>query len=333
MGRRGSISFIIEVKRSKRRFAANPGRAEDPNSKGDVPFGAVRPGSLAATPFSQGPRGYDPSVEAAKVAADRLFNRLGGSASAPDASWNDQSAPTASIGAPPQAPGVLVQGSASSPSAAPSPSPAPGLQRTGRILESLTSVNPLDALFRQKAEERAARRRGPRTSRTRSVPGELPAGLRSDNKHGSSGQSAADQTGDPVVATSKAKEPRGLRTKPPRKTAAQRFADQPKSRRKRKTAVKSRRRMARPIRTIKNPIGTKRTSRKSATKATLGARRTPAKKAARKALAKTSLPKKKTTRKAVARKPAKSHNVRKRSTTRVASRSRARSARSSNKRR
>src|SRR6516162_3530154 len=195
MGRRGSISFVIEVKRSRRRLPLALGRTEDPNGKGEVRFGAVRPGGFAVTPFSEGPKGYDPTVEAAKVAADRLFNRQGGSESAAVPAWDDLGARSANLAPRTQAPGSPVPAPARDASTTPAPAATQVAQpRTGRVLESLTSVNPLEALFRQKAEERAARPRRPRAARS-AADAETQAAVRPDSKQGSTSRSAADAKG------------------------------------------------------------------------------------------------------------------------------------------
>ena len=160
MGRRGSISFVIEVKRSRRRLPLALGTTDDPNGKGEARFGAIRPSGFTATPFSEGPRGYDPTVEAAKVAADKLFNRIRGSESAPVPAWSDLDAQRADAAPRTQAVGTPAPVAAREASTTQPPAANQATQpRTGRVLESLTSVNPLEALFRQMAEEHAARPR------------------------------------------------------------------------------------------------------------------------------------------------------------------------------
>jgi len=301
MGRRGSISFVIEVKRSRRRLPLALGRTEDPNGKGEVRFGAVRPSGFAATPFSEGPKGYDPTVEAAKVAADRLFNRLGGSEPAGAPAWNDLGAQGASQAPRTQAAGVPVPAPTKVASTAPSPAPTQVAQpRTGRVLESLTSVNPLEALFRQKAEERAARPRRPRAARSPTV-AETQSAVRPDSKQGASSKSATDAKGlhEAVVDATDPQELRRSRNKSRRKTAARRLAKEwgRQSRRRRKAAAKSRRRAASRVRTEKPVAAPKRSARKGL-KTSVGKKTTAKKTTAKKATAK------KTGRKVVARKPA-----------------------------
>ena len=335
MGRRGSISFVIEVKRSRRRLPLALGRTEDPNGKGEVRFGAVRPG-FAATPFSEGPKGYDPTVEAAKVAADRLFNRLGGSEPAGAPAWNDLGAQGANQAPRTQAAGVPVPAPTKVASTAPSPAPTQVAQpRTGRVLESLTSVNPLEALFRQKAEERAARPRRPRAARSPTV-AETQSAVRPDSKQGASSKSATDAKGlhEAVVDATDPQELRRSRNKSRRKTAARRLAKEwgRQSRRRRKAAAKSRRRAASRVRTekpvaapkrsvrkgLKASVGKKATAKKAtAKKAT--AKKATAKKARRKVLTRKPAARKGATRKTVAKNAAKASKLRKTSTKRMRS--------------
>ena len=226
MGRRGSISFVIEVKRSRRRLPLALGRTDDPNGKGEVRFGAVRPSGFAATPFSEAPKGYDPSVEAAKVAADKLFNRIRGSESAPVPAWNDLGARRADEAPPAQAADTPIAVPAKDASTSPSPAANQVAQpRTGRVLESLTSVNPLEALFRQMAEEHEARPRRPRAPRS-AIAGETPTAARPESKRGSASKSAADPKGllEAAADVPEPKEPGRSRNKARRKTAKPRLA-------------------------------------------------------------------------------------------------------------
>jgi len=324
MGRRGSISFVIEVKRSRRRLPLALGRTEDPNGKGEVRFGAVRPSGFAVTPFSEGPKGYDPTVEAAKVAADRLFNRQGGSESAAVPAWNDLGARGANLAPGTRGVGIPVPAPASDASTTQSPPATQAAQpRTGRVLESLTSVNPLEALFRQKAEERAARPRRPRVARSATA-AEPQAVVRPDSKPGAASKSATDAKGllEAVVDPTDPKEARRSRSKSRRKTAAKRFAKElGQSRRKRKTAAKSRRRATSRPRTAKPLAGPKRSARKGL-KVAVGKKRTTLKKA-RKVLARKPAPRKGARRKTAVRNAAKASKLRKTSTKRTAARGRA----------
>jgi len=326
MGRRGSISFVIEVKRSKRRFPQPSGRTDDPNGKGEVRFGAVHPGGFTATPFSEGPRGYDPTVEAAKLAADRLFNRLGGSESTPLPAWSDLSARGTNVAPQQQAAGLPLPAPARDASTtSSSAAPQVAQPRTGRVLESLTSVNPLEALFRQKAEERAVRHRRPRAARS-APPGETHVGVRSDSKHGSTSKSAADPKGlvEVVVDTGDPNEPKRARNKSRRKIGARRLTKRlgNTSTRKRKSAAKSRRRAATPVRTTKGLGGPKRSARGGAM-ASVGRKQRAAKKGVRKVLARKPAAGKGTARKTAIKKAAKASKLRKTSTKRTASRGRA----------
>jgi hypothetical protein len=313
MGRRGSISFVIEVKRSRRRLPLALGTTEDPNGKGEVRFGAIRPSGFAATPFSEGPKGFDPTVEAAKVAADKLFNRIRGSESAPGPAWNDLGA-RADAAPQTQAAATPVPVAAKDASAPQPPAANQGTQpRTGRVLESLTSVNPLEALFRQMAEEHAARPRRPRAPRSATA-GETPAAARPDSKRGSASKSAADPKGLLEAATDlpEPKEPGRSRNKARRKTAKPRLARElgRKARRKRKTAAKNRRLAGRPTRTAKPLAGPQRSARHR-TKASVGKKRGAAKGTPRKVLARKAAPHKRATAKTAIRKAAKASKPRK----------------------
>ena len=324
MGRRGSISFVIEVKRSRRRLPLALGRTDDPNGKGEVRFGAVRPAGFAVTPFSEGPKGYDPTVEAAKVAADRLFNRQGGSESAAVPAWNDLGARSADLA--PRTQGAGIPAPARDASTTPSPAATQVAQpRTGRVLESLTSVNPLEALFRQKAEERAARPRRPRAARSAAA-AETQAAVRPDSKQGSTTRSTADAKGlhEAAAEGTDSQELRRSRNKSRRKTAARRLAKEwgRPSRRKRKIAAKSRRRAASRVHSEKPVAGPKRSAR-NGLKLSVGKKRAATKKVARKVLARKPAPRKGATRKIAAKNTAKASKLRKTSTKRTASRRRA----------
>jgi len=326
MGRRGSISFVIEVKRSRRRLPLALGRTEDPNGKGEVRFGAVRPSGFAVTPFSEGPKGYDPTVEAAKVAADRLFNRQGGSESAAAPAWNDLGARGANLAPGTRGVGIPVPAPASDASTTQSPPATQAAQpRTGRVLESLTSVNPLEALFRQKAEERAARPRRPRAARSPAA-AETQTAVRPDSKQGSTSKSATDAKGlhEAAADATDAQELRRSKNKSRRKTAARRVAKEwgRPSRRKRKIAAKSGRRAASRIRKEKPVAGPKRSAR-NGLKASVGKKRSTTKKTVRKVLARKAAPRKGATRKIAAKNTAKASKLRKTSTKRTASRRRA----------
>ena len=323
MGRRGSISFVIEVKRSRRRLPLALGRTDDPNGKGEVRFGAVRPTGFAAAPFSEAPKGYDPTVEAAKVAADKFFNRIRGPESAPVPDWTALGARRADEAPREQAAGMPVPAAPRDASTTQSPAANQVAQpRTGRVLESLTSVNPLEALFRQKAEERAPRPRRPRAPRI-ATPGETQPAVRPDSKQGSTSKSAPDAktTLEAVVDPTDPKQPRRSRNTSRRKIAERRVAKElgRKARRKRKTAVKRRRQAARPIRTVKTVARPKRNAR---SKVSAGKKRSATKTAARKVMARKPAPHKGATRKSAARKAAKMSKRRKTATKSLASRRR-----------
>jgi hypothetical protein len=324
MGRRGSISFVIEVKRSRRRLPLALGTTEDPNGKGEVRFGAIRPSGFAATPFSEGPKGFDPTVEAAKVAADKFFNRIRGPESAPVPAWNDLGA-RAHAAPRTQAAATPVPVAAKDAPAPQPPAVNQGTQpRTGRVLESLTSVNPLEALFRRMAEEHAAPPRRPRAPRSATA-GETPAAARPDSKRGSASKSAADPKGllEAAADTPDPKEPGRSRNKARRQTAKPRLARElgRKARRKRKTAAKNRRPVGRPTRAAKALAGPQRGARHR-TKASVGKKRGAPKRTQRKVLARKPAPHKRVTTKSATRKAAKASKPRKTATKSMNSRRR-----------
>lgn len=158
MRRRGSMPFVVEIKSSRRRFAPGiPGPVLlEKRSPG---FHANGSNALFAMPWNGGESASDPSAEEARLAADKLFGAPVASASSREhgdqqnngrSSSIDQSRPLGSREeTPEERPKPEVQTNA-----------AEGKPRTGRILESLTSKDPLEALFRQKAEEEAPPRRG-----------------------------------------------------------------------------------------------------------------------------------------------------------------------------
>lgn len=159
MRRRGSMPFVVEIKSSRRRFA--------PGIPGPVLLEKRNPGfhgngadALFAMPWNAGESAGDPSVEEARLAADRLFGGPGPSVSSRergDQKTNERAVAVdqtgAGIGSREEAPDERPKPDASA-------NAPDGKPRTGRILESLTSKDPLEALFRQKAEEEVAPRRG-----------------------------------------------------------------------------------------------------------------------------------------------------------------------------
>jgi len=192
MQRRARMPFVIEVKRGKRRFTqsgAGPGVSDRKPGVWSTSPGA---GWLIATPFNEsgerdeGRERSGPTVDAARIAADRMFVTHAYPAAAPAHSAPDLEPRNLVSGHHP-APrnGLLVPGPAADTFACePDLNARAAKPRTGRILQSLATEDPVDALLRQKAEELAARRhlpRGPRVaSATRAEAGRT---IPSDGQH------------------------------------------------------------------------------------------------------------------------------------------------------
>src|ERR1700692_4937508 len=166
MRRRGSVSFVVEV--MKRRFPQNGATSSDLDRKSGSRISPIGAGALSVTPLVARERGSDPAIEAAKIAARRFFSTPGSPQSARADHWSDPGARGFIPRVEPARPAdVAVQKRAGDLVASPPAQPDGQAEkpRSGRILQSLIVEDPIDALLRQKAEERSARRRpcGPRT--------------------------------------------------------------------------------------------------------------------------------------------------------------------------
>jgi hypothetical protein len=169
MRRRGSVSFVVEVMR--RRFPQNGATTSDLDRKSGSRISPIGAGGLSVTPLIERERVSDPTIEAAKIAAKRFFSKPGSPQSARADHWGDPSARGFIPRVEPARPAdVAVQKPAGDLVASPPAQPDGQAEkpRSGRILQSLIVEDPIDALLRQKAEERSARRR-PRGPRVRSV--------------------------------------------------------------------------------------------------------------------------------------------------------------------
>jgi hypothetical protein len=166
MRRRGSGSFIVEVK--KRRFPQNIAAISGPDRKSvsaQAPTGAS---GFPATPFVERESISNPAVEAAKMAATRFFSGPGSARSAGVTHRGDPVAhgvvhrvvPARPADVPEQKPAALSVASAP---------PLDG-PRSGRVLQSLiVAEDPIEALLRREAEEKSARRRRGRRARVVAV--------------------------------------------------------------------------------------------------------------------------------------------------------------------
>jgi hypothetical protein len=172
MHRRGSVSFVVEV--MKRRFPQNGATTSDLDRKSGSRTSPMGAGRLPVTPLIERERFGNPTIEAAKIAAKRFFSQPGSPQSARADHWSDPSARGFPRVEPARPADVAVQKPAGDLVAAPPPQPDGQAEkpRSGRILQSLIEEDPIDALLRQKAEERSSRRRPP-GSRARSI---IPSG-------------------------------------------------------------------------------------------------------------------------------------------------------------
>jgi len=161
MQRRGTMSFVIEVKKSKRRFPL----------AGASTIIADQVGAGSAAPRSADQVANDATVEAAKQIANRLFSKGEATTSSQVPSWQELSAKVFApdVGRARMAAPVEHAPPESPPRLESDPNSQGTHPRTGRILECLTSEDPIDALLRQEAEERAARRRLPRGPQRRRI--------------------------------------------------------------------------------------------------------------------------------------------------------------------
>jgi hypothetical protein len=181
MKRRGPMSFVVEIKRSK--VVQSSAETRGARGKRDVrmiPAGLRAP----ATSLNGTPPGVSPAVEAAKVAADRIFTRHSSDASipVPDSSNSNERHFIPQVGATKPLDVAVQKVAPGNMSASGMQSDAPTEKpRTGRILQSLASENFVEALLRQKAEELTIRLRLPRTQPARTAsPNEAHRTIRRD---------------------------------------------------------------------------------------------------------------------------------------------------------
>jgi hypothetical protein len=163
MRQRGSVSFVVEVK--KRRFAQNGATSSDLDRSRIAP---IRASGLSVTPSIAREGGSHPAIEAAKIAVDRLFRTPSSPQSVRENYWSDYGGHGFN---PPARPvDVALQTLAGDRVGPHSARPDGQVEkpRPGRILQSLIEEDPIDALLRREAEERSTRRQ-PHGPRARSV--------------------------------------------------------------------------------------------------------------------------------------------------------------------
>jgi hypothetical protein len=162
-------------------------------------------GASSVAPLIEGRRGSDPTIEAAKIAANSFFSKPGSSQPVQADYWSH---PTArgfiSRVEPARATDVAVQKPASDLVASAPAQPAAQAEkpRSGRILQCLVVEDPIDALLRRKEEEQSARQR-PRGPRVRSVipdgtKAAVPTGTQQGPAHKMSAKPSTSFTESPV---------------------------------------------------------------------------------------------------------------------------------------
>ena len=184
--------FTVEVKRSKRKLPQAAVTAPDYDGGSDFPADELPRDELPARDINEDLEDRVPAIEAAMRAADRLFGGLASSAPAP-----------ASNGSAPEVPGFRRRGDPLRPSdpvrepAAPASEPdtrakaeAAAETQVVRILPDLQWQDPVEARLRQEAEERAARRHGPRGPRKTAGPKALRTGSRPASEQGAARKTA-----------------------------------------------------------------------------------------------------------------------------------------------
>jgi hypothetical protein len=162
------MPFVIEFKTSRRRFAPGLPKPGLPDTNTSMTPSASAADALFPVVQNSGDRPSEPSAEAARVAAERIFSKSAYSASTVPAGVNGSNgAPTIPHARP--APTTVFNSNDAPSSSEAEERSADAKPRTGRILESLMAKDPMEELLRQKEEELAVRRRGARTATERST--------------------------------------------------------------------------------------------------------------------------------------------------------------------
>jgi hypothetical protein len=273
---RGSVSFVVEVK--KRRWASPQGlmRPTDGDGKRETSTTAVAPRSFFVLPSEPRPIS-DPTAEAARAAADRLF----GGAPRQTPATDEASTAAAPAPAPPaDAPTPSSEPPAADVAAAATVSVTPPVAeqpRTGRILASLIGEDPIAALMRQKTEEEARQRRAQRALRASMAPAsDTPASAADESKPATRVRGKAKVKRDALASSGATATPSG------EAEAGTTITTDPRAtRRKARTAKTKGRQHAAAGRTARARTGAKRNARKLTAKAS-----TATKAAAKKAVAK-----------------------------------------------
>lgn len=272
---RGSVSFVVEVK--KRRWASPQGlmRPTDGDGKRETSTTAVAPRSFFVLPSEPRPIS-DPTAEAARAAADRLF----GGAPRQTPATDEASTAAAPAPAPPASePPAADVAAAATVSVTP---PVAEQPRTGRILASLIGEDPIAALMRQKTEEEARQRRAQRALRASMAPAsDTPASAADESKPATRVRGKAKVKRDALASSGATATPSG------EAEAGTTITTDPRAtRRKARTAKTKGRQHAAAGRTARARTGAKRNARKLTAKASTATKAAAKKAAAKKAVAK-----------------------------------------------
>jgi hypothetical protein len=303
MRRRGSVSFVVEVMR--RRFPQNGATTSDLDRKSGSRIRPIAAGALSVTPLIERESGSDPGIKAAKIAATRFFSKPGSPQSAGADHWSDPGARGFIPRVEPARPAdVAVQKPAGDLVASPPAQPDGQAEkpRSGRILQNLIVEDPIDALLRQKAEERSNRRR-PRGPRARSIiPNGTQATVPTDSRQSPARKTPAKpSTGftESAVSTDIVEPGRKLRGRTV-VTDSNPAVDMPRDktvRRRKKKATKAPRRAGSLRRTANERAGAKRRAQKRAASRSFGKKGFAKRAAAKKGAGKVAVAKKTTVRK------------------------------------
>lgn len=293
---RGSVSFVVEVK--KRRWASPQGlmRPTDGDGKRETSTTAVAPRSFFVLPSEPRPIS-DPTADAARAAAERLF---GGSPRQTPATDEASTAAAPAPAPPADAPTPSSEPPAADVAAAATVSvtpPAAEQPRTGRILASLIGEDPIAALMRQKTEEEARQRRAQRALRASMAPAsDTPASAADESKPATRVRGKAKVKRDALASSGAIATPSG------EAEAGTTITTDPRAtRRKARTAKTKGRQHAAAGRTARARTGAKRNARKLTAKASTATKAAAKKAVAKRAKAKATTAQARAGRKASAR--------------------------------